>query len=164
MRVDPQTGEIRWTRHGSLVMDWVEVFAAVVFEPHRRSDWPASGSLLLDDIPFRIAQPNGGTTRIAFGVYCAMGYENGPSANVADAGISVEITGRLGDLSVLRGLGGAPQRVVCDNDLGMTAAVRAVFPQTDLYFCEAAQARPGSPAQEALQRRTRSSRRLRAAA
>ena len=36
----------------------------------------------------------------------------------------------------LRGLGGAPQRVVCDSDLGMTAAVRAVFPQADLYLCE----------------------------
>jgi hypothetical protein len=36
----------------------------------------------------------------------------------------------------LRGLGGSPQRVVCDNDLGMTAAIRAVFPDADLYFCE----------------------------
>ncbi len=36
----------------------------------------------------------------------------------------------------LRGLGGAPQRVVCDSDLGLTAAVRAVFPQADLYLCE----------------------------
>jgi hypothetical protein len=134
MRADPQTGEVRWTRHGSLVMDWVEVFAPVVFEPYRRCDWPAAGSLLLDDVPFRIAQPNGGTTRIAFRVYCAMGYENGrprmwrmqafPSKSRADWEI------------FLRGLGGAPQRVVCDNDLGMTAAVRAVFPQADLYFCE----------------------------
>jgi hypothetical protein len=74
MRIDPSTGEIRWTRHGSLVMDWVEIFAPVVFEPYRRSDWPATGSLLLDDVPFRIAQPNGGTTRIAFRVFCAMGY------------------------------------------------------------------------------------------
>jgi hypothetical protein len=47
MRTDPATGEIRWTRHGSLVMDWVEVFAPVVFEPYRRTEWPATGSLLL---------------------------------------------------------------------------------------------------------------------
>jgi len=134
MRTDPQTGELRWTRHGSLVMDWVEVFAPVVFEPHRRGDWPASGSLLLDDVPFRVAQPAGGTTRIAFRVFCAMGYEDGrpamwhmqafPSKTRADWEI------------FLRGLGGAPQRVVCDSDLGMTAAVRAVFPQADLYLCE----------------------------
>ena len=77
MRADPQTGEVRWTRHGSLIMDWVEVFAPVVFEPYRRGDWSAMGSLLLDDVPFRVAQLNGGTSRIAFRVYCAMGYENG---------------------------------------------------------------------------------------
>jgi hypothetical protein len=28
-------GEPRFSRHGSLVMDWVEVFAPVVFEPYR---------------------------------------------------------------------------------------------------------------------------------
>ena len=31
MRADPLTGAVRWSRHGSLVMDWVEVFAPVVF-------------------------------------------------------------------------------------------------------------------------------------
>jgi Transposase, Mutator family len=134
MRADPLTGAARRTRHGSLVMDWVEVFAPVVFESYRRSDWPGTGSVLLDDVPFRVTQPNGGTSRIAFRVYCAMGYEDGrrrmwrmqafPSKTQADWEI------------FLRGLGGAPQRIVCDNDLGMTAAIRAVFPQADLYFCE----------------------------
>ena len=134
MRIDPSTGEIRRTRHGSLVMDWVEMFAPVVFEPYGRSDWPATGSLLLDDVPFRVAQPNGGTTRIAFRVFCAMGYEDGhpemwrmqafPSKSRADWEM------------FLRGLGGSPARVVCDSDLGLTAAVRAVFPDADLYLCE----------------------------
>jgi hypothetical protein len=31
--VDPETGEVRTTRHGQLVGDRVEVFAPVVFEP-----------------------------------------------------------------------------------------------------------------------------------
>jgi hypothetical protein len=70
MRTDPSTGEIRWTRHASLAMDLVEMFAPVVFEPYRRSDWPATGSLLLDDVPFRIAQPTGGTTRRVSRVLC----------------------------------------------------------------------------------------------
>lgn len=47
-------GEPRFSRHGSLVMDWVEVFAPVVFESYRPRAWPASGSLLLDDLPFRV--------------------------------------------------------------------------------------------------------------
>ena len=54
LRADPETGELCFTRHGSLVMDWVEVFAPVVFEAHRPREWPASGSLLLDDLPFRV--------------------------------------------------------------------------------------------------------------
>ena len=134
MRIDPSTGEIRWTRHGSLVMDWVEMFAPVVFEPYRRSDWPATGSLLLDDVPFRIAQPNGGTTRIAFRVFCAMGYEDGhPRIWRLQAFPSKS---RPDWETFLRGLDGSPTRVVCDSDSGLTAAVRAVFPDADLYLCE----------------------------
>jgi hypothetical protein len=36
----------------------------------------------------------------------------------------------------LGGLGGAPLRVVCDNDSGMTGAVCGLFPQAELYLCE----------------------------
>jgi len=58
-------------------MDRVEFFAPVVFEPWRPSEWPASGPLLLDDLPFSMRSPAGGPPRIVFRVYCAMGYENG---------------------------------------------------------------------------------------
>ena len=77
LRGDPDTGELRFSRHGSLVMDWVEVFAPVVFEPHRPRAWPASGSLLLDDVPFRVRNPQTGRHLIAFRVFAAMGYESG---------------------------------------------------------------------------------------
>jgi len=70
-------GEPRHSRHGSLVMDWVEVFAPVVFEPYRPGAWPAGGSLLLDDLPFRVRDPATGRHRIAFRVFAAMGYEAG---------------------------------------------------------------------------------------
>jgi hypothetical protein len=43
LQSDPDTGEPRLTRHGQLVMDWVEVFAPVVFEAHRPIAWPAMG-------------------------------------------------------------------------------------------------------------------------
>ena len=62
LRVDPVGGEPRFSRHGSLVMDWVEVFAPVVFEPYRPRAWPASGSLLLDELPFRVRDPESGRT------------------------------------------------------------------------------------------------------
>jgi hypothetical protein len=75
--VDAQTGELRFSRHGSLVMDWVEVFAPVLFEAQRPHAWPASGSILLDDLPFSVRDPATGRFRIAFRVFAAMGYDAG---------------------------------------------------------------------------------------
>jgi hypothetical protein len=57
-------------------MNWVEVFAPVVFEPYRPREWP-SGSLLLDDLPFRVRDPDTGRHRVAFRIFCAMGYAAG---------------------------------------------------------------------------------------
>src|SRR5918994_3404259 len=81
-RYDSATGEVRESAHGQLVADWVELFAPVVFAPHRPASWPAHGSLLLDQIPFRIRAEDasgrgipGGT--VAFDVFCAVGYRAG---------------------------------------------------------------------------------------
>jgi hypothetical protein len=74
---DPRTGELRMTRHGQLVGDWVEVFAPVVFEAHRPVCWPPTGSLLLDDLPFSLRDHETGRFRIAFRVFCATGFEGG---------------------------------------------------------------------------------------
>jgi hypothetical protein len=134
LRADPQTGELRFTRHGSLVMDWVEVFASVVFEAHRPRRWPASGSLLLDDVPFRVRDPDSGRHRIAFRVFAAMGYERGrPRLWRLEAFTSKSQR----DWEAFLGApGGAPPRVVCDNDGGLTNAVRTRFPDAELYLCE----------------------------
>jgi hypothetical protein len=134
LRADPQTGELRFTRHGSLAMDWVEVFAPVVFEAHRPREWPVSGSLLLDDLPFRVRDPNSGRHRIAFRVFSAMGYAAGrPRIWRLEAFASKS---QRDWEAFLGALGGAPPRVVCDNDSGLTNAVRARFPNADLYLCE----------------------------
>ncbi|MCA1680753.1 MAG: transposase [Actinobacteria bacterium] len=134
LRADPETGELRMTRHGQLVADWVEVFAPVVFEPHRPCVWPTSGSLLLDDLPFSVRDPATGRFRIAFRVFCAAGFERGrpklwrleafPDASQANWE------------AFLRSLDGAPLRVVCDNHHGLNGAVRAAFPDAELYLCE----------------------------
>src|SRR5215211_4440227 len=134
LRVDPETGEPRPTRHGQLVADWVEVFAPVVFEPHRPFAWPTAGSLLLDDLPFSVRDPASGRFRIAFRVFCAAGFERGrprlwrveafPDASQANWE------------AFLRALEGAPPRVVCDNHYGLNGAVRAAFPEAELYLCE----------------------------
>ena len=123
LRCDPVTGEPRFSRHGSLVMDWVEVFAPVVFEPYRPLEWPTSGSLLLDDLPFRVRDPDSGRSRVAFRIFAAMGYSAGRPK-----------LWRLG------GIPGCPSRdaatVVCDNDHDLVNAVRSRFPGAGLYLCE----------------------------
>ena len=133
LRVGPG-GEPRFSRHGSLVMDWVEVFAPVVFERYRPVAWPASGSLLLDDLPFRVSNRATGRQRIAFRVFCAMGYTGGrPRLWRLEAYTSKS---QPDWEAFLGALPGAPPRVVCDNDSGLTNAVRARFPEAELYLCE----------------------------
>jgi len=134
VRTHASSGQTRSTRHGSLVMDWVEVFAPVVFEPYRPRQWPAAGSLLLDDLPFRVRDPVSGRHRIAFRVFCAMGYEAGrPKLWRLEAFTSKS---QADWEAFLGALDGAPSRVVCDNDSGLTNAVRARFPGAELYLCE----------------------------
>jgi hypothetical protein len=134
LRSDPGSGELRFSRHGSLVMDWVEVFAPVVFEPYRPRAWPTGGSLLLDDLPFRVRDPETGRHRIAFRIFSAMGYEAGrPKLWRLEA---FTTKAQLDWEAFLGALDGAPPRVVCDNDDGLTNAVRARFPDAELYLCE----------------------------
>jgi len=133
LRVGPD-GEPRFSRHGSLAMDWVEVFAPVVFEAYQPRAWPASGSLLLDDLPFRVRDPDSGRHRIAFRIFAAMGYERGrPKLWRLEA----FTTKSQADWEAFLGaLPGTPPRVVCDNDHGLTNAVGARFPDAELYLCE----------------------------
>ncbi len=134
LRSDPGSGELRFSRHGSLVSDWVEVFAPVVFEPYRLRAWPASGSLLLDDLPFRVRDPDTGRHRIAFRIFSALGYEGGrPKLWRVEAFTSKS---QADWEAFLGALDGAPPRVVCDNDHGLTNAVGARFPDAELHLCE----------------------------
>src|SRR5665648_899209 len=134
LRCDPESGEPRFSRHGSLVMDWVEVFAPVVFEPYRPREWPTSGSLLLDDLPFRVRDPDTGRHRVAFRIFCAMGYAAGrPKLWRLEAYTSKS---QVDWKAFLTALPGAPPRVVCDNDGGLVNAVRSRFPDSELYLCE----------------------------
>jgi hypothetical protein len=134
LRADPETGELRMTRHGQLVADWVEVFAPVVFETHRPFAWPTAGSLLLDDLPFSVRDPATGRFRIAFRVFCATGFERGrPKLWRVEA---YPDASQANWEAFLRALEGAPPRVVCDNHHGLNGAVRAAFPEAELYLCE----------------------------
>ena len=99
-RVDSETGELRESDHGQLVADWVELFAPVVFEPHRPAFWPPEGSLLLDHLPFRVRAldaygkriPAG---RVAFNVFCAVGLPGRQAQALACGGVHERASGQL---------------------------------------------------------------------
>jgi len=92
LRVDLHTGELQFTRHGSLVVDWVEVFAPVVVETFRPRAWPASGSLLLDDMPFK-ARPGDGTSPGCLSRVLRDGLRGRASETVAVGGVHDQVAG-----------------------------------------------------------------------
>ena len=138
-RFDADTGELRESDHGQLVADWVELFAPVVFEPHRPRAWPVEGSLLLDHLPFRIRAldatgrriPAG---RVAFDVFCAVGYRAGKPRLWRAEAFS---TAQPAHWSAFLGaLAGEPKRIVCDAHGGMLQAITERWPKTELHQCE----------------------------
>jgi hypothetical protein len=85
-------------------------------------------------LPFKVRDPDSGRHRIAFRVFCAMGYEAGrPKLWRLEAFTSKS---QADWEAFLGALGGAPSRVVCDNDSGLTNAVHARFPDAEMYLCE----------------------------
>jgi len=89
---------------------------------------------LLDDLPFRVRNPQTGRHLIAFRIFAAMGYESGrPRLRRLQAFTSKS---QEDWETFLGGVDGAPPRVVCDNDDGLTNAIRARFPDAELYLSE----------------------------
>jgi hypothetical protein len=138
-RFDAETGELRETDHGQLVADWVELFAPVVFAPHRPAAWPAEGSLLLDHLPFRVRALDPGGRRIpagrvAFDVFCAVGYRaSKPLLWRAEAFSSAHPANWS---ACLGSLPGEPRRIVCDAHGGMLRAIEQRWPEAELHQCE----------------------------
>jgi hypothetical protein len=89
---------------------------------------------LLDDLPFSVRDPATGRFRIAFRAFCAAGFERDrPKLWRVEA---FPDASQANWEAFLRDLEGASPRVVCDNHSGLTGAVRAAFPDAELYLCE----------------------------
>lgn len=124
-------GSRRYSRHGQLVADWVELFAPVVFEQHRRGAWPTQGSVLLDHIGFRVkARREDGTPvtgPVAFNILAAAGYENGVMRLWHLQSAPTVLTNDWHRF--LAQLDGTPRRVVTDGHSGTIRAAQKLWPK-----------------------------------
>jgi hypothetical protein len=131
-------GKSRYSRHGQLVANWVEVFAPVVFEPHRRWSWPTEGSVLLDHLGFRVkATREDGrpvTGPVGFKVLAAAGYENGVLRLWHLRSAQTVLTEDWMDF--LSAIDGSPSRVVTDGHRGTINAARALWPAAEHWRSE----------------------------
>lgn len=126
-----------YSGHAQLVSDWVEVFAPVVYEPHRDYAWPKTGSVVLDEVPFRTNNgiPGGAAS---FSILAAAGWDE--ERKEIRLWRLEAVPGRR-DMTkawcqFLCSLEGCPQRVVCDRDHKITKAIRKEWPKSDLHYCE----------------------------
>ena len=134
LREQPNSVEPQLERRAQLVMAWVERFAPVVFEPHRPTAWPSSGTLLLEHFPLIMRDPLSGAEQIAVQILCAAGYLNdGLRLWRLEA---FPDDSRSSWATFLGSLDGAPQRVVSDGGPGLTEALRATFGEAELYVCQ----------------------------
>lgn len=134
LRADPETGERRMTRHGQLVADWVEVFAPVVFEPHRPLAWPVRARFCSTTYPSRCET----RSPLAFGSRSGSSARPASSAGGPSSGASRRFP------TLLRPAGRrscAPWRGLhrawsATTTMASNGAVRAVFPEAELDLCE----------------------------
>jgi hypothetical protein len=136
--------EVRYSEHAQLVSDWIETFAPVVYEPYRDFSWPETGSVLFDEVPFRVSTgipgvragiPGGKRT---FSILAAMGWDkerevirlykleaHAERANMGPAWATF-----------MRSLSGEPKRIVCDRGKALVRTTGEVFPHSEIHYCE----------------------------
>jgi hypothetical protein len=117
-------------RHGSLVSDWVEVYAEALWEAQAPDPtrWPET--VLVGVLPLTVGGP-GTTRRLSFAVFVAM--TTGPAGNPVIVDIRTSAgTGAAHWAAFLRELGrgrsGRPDRVVGDGSASLARAVAQVWP------------------------------------
>lgn len=121
-------------RHGTLVSDWVEVYAEALWQaqaPHRE-DWP--DTVLVGVLPLTVRRPGRTRSDLVFSVFTAMAYQPDGSLRIFDirtaSGTGAAHWGRF--LTVLtQGRAGRPARIVGDGSAGLARAVARTWPGAD---------------------------------
>jgi hypothetical protein len=117
-------------RHGTLVSDWVEVYAEALWQvqaPHR-ADWP--DTLLVGVLPLVAA----GRSTLVFSVFTAMAYRPDGSLRLIDirTGTGTGASHWTTFLTALRAhRPGGPQRIIGDGSPGLAKAVAEVWRDTE---------------------------------
>lgn len=133
-----ENGEPRRSFTGQLVADMVEVFAPVVFDEHRKWEWPRD-TLVVDHLSFHIAAFREDGSRIpkgqmAFNILAALGYEDGRSKLWR---LEASPKPDKPDWArFFRSLDGQPERIVCDAHAGLLTGIQEVWPQADICISE----------------------------
>jgi hypothetical protein len=133
-----------YSEHAQLVSDWIETFAPVVYEPHRDFAWPDTGSVIFDEVPFRLSTAIPGVSsgiqggRRTFSILAAMGWDE-------DGGVirlyKLEAYPERADMvpawtAFMRSLSGEPKRIVTDRGKSLVKATGIVFPNAQIHYCE----------------------------
>jgi hypothetical protein len=129
------------SQHGQLAQDYVVAFAPVVLDAFRPPDrWPDAIVLDSKPIPFTLTtrHPNG-TITSQQAAYHLLGIHGYPAGRGSGRPWRIFVAGGVDGVEwerVLRSLPGTPSWVVCDDDKGIKAAVRSLWPNAVIHTCE----------------------------
>ena len=134
-------GRLAPSQHGQLAQDYLATFAPVVLEAFGPPDrWPDAIVLDSKPIPFTLTtrHPNG-TITSQQAAYHLLGIHGYPAGRGSGRPWRIFVAGGADGAEwekVLRSLPRAPSWVVCDDDKGIKAAVRSVWPNAVIHTCE----------------------------
>jgi hypothetical protein len=134
-------GRLIPSAHGQLAQDYLAAFAPVVLDAFAPPDhWPDAIVLDSKPIPFTLTtrHPNG-TITSQQAAYHLLGIHGYPAGRGSGRPWRIFVAGGADGVEwekVLRSLPGTPSWVVCDDDKGIKAAVRSLWPKAVIHTCE----------------------------
>jgi hypothetical protein len=117
---------------GVLIANWLDIYADVVTEPDRITEWPKI--IAIDSAAFVVNR--GLTAGERFHVFGAVGYERPVAKPQVVLFEPTPLKNRSAWEGFLRMLPGEPEIVISDMDAAIAGAVKAVFPEAEHRWSE----------------------------
>lgn len=133
-----------YSEHAQLVSDWIETFAPVVYEPYRDFSWPDTGTVVFDEVPFRVSTAIPGVSSgvqgglKTFSILGAMAWDKERGTMRLYKLEAYPERRNMGPawLSFMRSLSGEPKRIVTDRENQLVKATGIAFPHAEIHYCE----------------------------